>query len=263
MRQHLVRILIGLAITFYFIGHAAQVYQVGFINQLDSIAYDARLRLTMPGRGDPRIVILDIDEKSLGEIGRWPWSRNLMARLMDKLFDQYGAAAVGFDVVWSERDTSSGMNALDALAGKELKDAADFQGAYQKLRDKLDYDGMFAASIKGRPVVLGYYLSSESPVVRANAIPGPVLPKGSFAGRSIPITRWTGYAGNLPIYMANAAAAGHFNPIIDDDGVVRRVPMLAEIDGEYYESFSLAFVRTLLALGNSERKFPPVEPGFP
>jgi len=263
VKQHIVRILIGLAISFFFIGHAAQVYRVGFINQLDNIIYDARLKLTMPGKGDSRIVILDIDEKSLGEIGRWPWSRNLMARLMDKLFDQYGAAAVGFDVVWSERDTSSGMKALDALAGKELKDAAGFQAAYQQLRDKLDYDGMFAASIKGRPVVLGYYLSSESPVVRANAIPGPVLPKGSLGGRSIPITRWTGYTGNLPIYMANAAAAGHFNPIIDDDGVVRRVPMLVEIDGAYYESFSLAFVRTLLALGDNERKLPPVEPGFP
>ena len=70
MRQHLVRIVLGLSITLVFIGHAARIYEIGFIHQLDSIIYDARLRLTMPGKGNPDIVILDIDEKSLGEIGR-------------------------------------------------------------------------------------------------------------------------------------------------------------------------------------------------
>ena len=263
MKQHLVRIVLGLAITLFFIGHAARFYEVGFIHQLDNIIYDARLKLTMPGKGDSRIVILDIDEKSLGEIGRWPWSRNVMARLMDKLFDQYGVAVVAFDVVWAERDPSSGLETLDALAQKDLRDNPAFQSAYQQLRNRLDYDGMFAASIKGRPVVLGYYLSSEEKAVRANAIPGPVLPKGTFAARAIPFTQWQGYTGNLPVYVANAANAGHINPIIDDDGVVRRVPMLAELDGAYYEAFSLAVVRTLLALEDKERKFPPVEPGFP
>ena len=261
MKRHLARILIGLAITMFFVGHAARIYQVGFINQLDSIIYDARLRLTMPGRSDPRIVILDIDEKSLGEIGRWPWSRNVMARLMDKLFDQYKVAQVGFDVVWAEPDTSSGMEVLDTLARKDLKDAAGFQTAYQKLRPGLDHDGIFAASIKGRPVVLGYYFNGEENAVRVNAIPEPVLPKGTFAGRNIAFPRWNGYTGNLPIYLKNAAVAGHFNPLVDDDGVSRRVPMILEYDGVYYEPFSLAMVRTHIAVGTGT--FPKVEPGFP
>jgi adenylate cyclase len=263
LKQHIVRILAGLAISVFFIGHAARIYQVGFINQLDSIIYDTRLRLTMGGKGDPRIVILDIDEKSLHELGRWPWSRNVMARLVDKLFDQYGVAVLAFDVVWAERDTSSGLEMLDALAQQDLRDDAAFQNSYRNLRRRLDYDGMFAASMKGKPVVLGYYLSSENQTVRANVIPDPVLLKDAFAGRAIPFTRWKGYTGNLQIYMDVAANAGHFNPIIDDDGIVRRVPMLAELDGDYYEAFSLAVVRTLLALEDKERKFPPVEPGFP
>ena len=65
--------------------------------------------MTMPRAADPRIVILDIDEKSLGEIGRWPWSRRLMAELVDKLFQQHGVAVLGFDVVWAEPDPSSGI----------------------------------------------------------------------------------------------------------------------------------------------------------
>jgi adenylate cyclase len=261
VKQHLARIVLGLAITLFFLGHAARFYYVGLIHQLDNIIYDARLRLTMPREADPRIVILDIDEKSLGEIGRWPWSRNVMARLMDSLFERYGVAMVGFDVVWAERDTSSGMDVLDALAQGELKDSGEFRSAYQQLRGRLDYDGMFAASIKGRPVVLGYYFNGDENAVKANAIPEPVLRKGAFTGRKIAFARWNGYTGNLPAYLKNAATAGHFNPRVDDDGVSRRVPMILEFDGAYYEPLSLAMVRTLIAIETG--KFPAVEPVFP
>jgi len=215
MKQHIVRIAIGLAITLFFIGHAARFYQVPFITQLDNIIYDARLALTMPagplGNGpkvDNRIVILDIDEKSLGEIGRWPWSRNVMADLVHKLFDKYGISVLGFDVIWAERDTSSGIDTLDALAQKDLKEVPTFQHIYRDVRPKLDYDGLFAQAIKGRPVVLGYYFNSEESAVKVNTIPEPVLPKGTFSGRNIPFFEWKGYTGNLPIYVKNAAAAG-------------------------------------------------------
>ena len=222
--------------------------------------YDARLRMTMPGGVDRRIVILDIDEKSLGEIGRWPWSRALMAEVVDKLFDQHGVAVLGFDVVWAERDTSSGIDALDALAQNDLKEIPAFQSAYRGLRAKLDNDARFAASMKGRQVVLGYYFNSEENAVRANVIPEPVLPKGSFAGRDVIFYRWRGYTGNLPIYHKHAAAAGHFTPNVDDDGVLRRVGMLIEFDGAYYEPLSLAVVRTLLA--RQTGKSPDIEPGY-
>jgi len=261
MKKHLVRIVFGLSITLFFIGHAARLYEIGFIDRLDNIIYDARLRLTMPGKGDPAIVILDIDEKSLGEIGRWPWSRNVMARLMDKLFDKHGVALVGFDIVWAERDTSSGMEVLDALAQGELKNAPDFQLAYQPLRARLDFDSLFAASLKGRPVVLGYYFNSDQNAVRANAIPPPVLPKDTFAGRNIAFTAWKGYTGNLPAFLKNASGAGHFNPRVDDDGVSRRVPMLLEFDGAYYEPLSLAMLRALVAI--EKGAVPAVEPVFP
>jgi len=255
MKQHLVRIALGLAITLFFIGHAAKYYEVPFITQLDNIIYDARLRLTMPGGVDDRIVILDIDEKSLEEVGHWPWPRDLLAGLVDKLFDKYQVGIVGFDVVFAEADYSSGIRTLDRLANGPLKDVPQFRQAYGELRPGLDYDALFARSMKGRPVVLGYYLNSEKDAKRTGAIPPPVLPKGTFRGRNITFTTWLGYGGNLEPLLKSAATAGHFNPITDLDGVVRRVPMIAELDGAYYESLSLAVVRTMFG-------FPPVEPGF-
>jgi len=255
VKKHLARIALGLIITLLFIGHAARFYSVGLITQLDNIIYDTRLRLTMPGAIDERIVILDIDEKSLQEVARWPWPRDVMARIVDKLFDTYQIAILGFDVVFPEEDHSSGMRALDELARQQLKQVPEFQDAYRRLRPKLDNDGLFARALQGRPVVLGYYLNSEDNAKRIASIPAPVLPKGSFAGRNIAFTSWIGYGGNLRPFTEAAANAGHFNPRVDFDGVVRRVPMIAELDGAYYEALSLAVVRAILG-------YPKVEPGI-
>jgi adenylate cyclase len=157
--------------------------------------------------------------------------------------------------VFAESDYSSGIRSLDALAENDLKGVPAFNEIYQRLRPGLDNDGLFAEAIRGRPVVLGYYLSSEHNAKRIAAIPPPVLPKGTFAGRNIAFTTWDGYGGNLAPFTQNAASAGHFNPVVDFDGVVRRVPMIARLDGAYYEALSLAVVRTMLG-------FPEVEAGF-
>jgi len=196
---------------------------------------------------DQRLVILDIDEKSLGEIGRWPWNRRLMAELVDKLFERYGVAVLGFDVVWAERDPSSGMEILDSLARGELKGNPEFQRAYGMARPQLDFDRRFAASMKNRPVVLGYYFNSEERAVKANVLPQPVLPKGTFDERRTDFRPYSGYTGNLPIFLASAAGAGHINPVNDFDGVLRRVPLVIEYEGQYYEALSVAVVRALLA----------------
>jgi adenylate cyclase len=240
-----------------FVGHAGEFYNIGLITRLDNIIYDTRLALTMPGGVDPRVVILDIDERSLDKnvLGRWPWRRDKIAGLLKKLFDEYGVAIVGFDVVFAEPDESSGLPVLDKLAGSELKNVGQFQSALKALRPGLDYDGILADTLKGRPVVLGYYFNSDENAVQSGAIPEPVLTEGAFQGRNIRFTTWRGYGGNLSEFQANAANAGHFNPLVDPDGVSRRVPMLAEFHGAYYEALSLAIIRVLAG-------YPKVEPGF-
>ena len=249
MKRHSKLIGLGLILVLVFLGSAAKIYQIGFIQQLDNILFDYRLKLTMPRGVDDRIVILDIDEKSLKEEGRWPWSRNRLALLMDKLFDRDGVAVAGFDVVFAEKDESSGYKVLQELARKQLKDVPKFKSTLAQIKPQLDYDNLFAGKLRNRNVVLGYYFTHSVNSAEKNvsgALPEPTFSPGTFNGRPVKFTQWNGYGGNLPELQENAAGAGDFNPQVDSDGEVRRVPMIVEYNGAYYESLSLAVMRTLL-----------------
>ena len=164
-------------------------------------------------------------------------------------------AILGFDVVFAEPDDSSGLKSLDALSRRDLKDDAGFQSALKALRGTLDYDRRFAESMKGaRSFSVITSPTSPVPWSVASSRNRSCRPAPS-RGRNLALTTWNGYGANLPDYQANAASGGHFVPLVDFDGISRRVPMLVEYDGAYYESLSLAMVRLLLGM-------PPVVPGY-
>lgn len=247
MKKNAILIAIGLLIVLCFVGNASeQFYRLHFVDQLSAALYDYRLKLTMPNTLDERIVILDIDEKSLKEEGRWPWSRDRLGVLLDKLFDNYGIAVVGFDVVFAEKDSSSGLSILQKLGKNQLKNDDYFQTVLTKIQPQLEYDALFASKITNRKVVLGYFLANQKDKSSAGILPQPTFTADAFKDRPIAFTSWNSYGANLAQLQQATASAGHFNPMIDADGVVRRVPMLAEYSGAYYESLSIAMVRALL-----------------
>lgn len=258
MRKHAPRFVIGLVFMAFFLLHGAGWIDLKLVQQLEHWSYDHRLLRTMPGTVDDRIVIIDIDEKSLAEVGRWPWSRNVVARMMDLLLDRYQAAVVGFDVVFAEPDTSSGLRELEAFSRGALSKDAEFRRVLAQSRGRLDYDGLLASRFKGRPVVLGYYFASDvdGKSRTSGLLPQPVLAKGAFGAGIATIPVKNGYGANIPVLQKAAGVGGHFNPDPDLDGVTRRVPMLQQYGGNYYESLSLAVLRVMFGQ-------PEIEPGFP
>ena len=253
--KHWQRIAVTLLPVLFALLHAIDAVHIGVLQRLDDIIYDARLRATSPNTLDPRIVIVDIDEKSLAEVGRWPWGRNKLGLLVDELFDQQKVALLGFDVVFAEADESSGLARLTELSHNELKDQAGFAERLRQLQPTLDFDRIFAEALGKRPVVMGYYLSSERGGRTSGVLPAPVLSKDALQGRQIRATSWTGYGSNIDVLAKAAPMAGYFNSIPDSDGAVRSLPLLAEYKGQYYESIALAMFRVLAGL-------PTVTPGF-
>jgi adenylate cyclase len=243
LKQHALRFAAGLLIVFALIGHVLHRYDVRFIDTLDALAYDTKIRLTMPRGVDTRIAILDIDEKSLAELGRWPWDRARMATLADTLFVRDGIALLAFDIVFAEPDESSGLPVLNRLGKSDLQDDAQFQRALPGLAAQLDYDRRFADALRGRPVVLGYYFANQG--ASSGAIPPPVLPATAFGAHPMTLFDWSSHGGNLSALQTAAGRGGFFNPVIDFDGSVRRVPLVTEYRGGVYEALSLAVVRAL------------------
>jgi len=235
--------------------HISNVLHLQVLERLDNLIYDTRLRATMPRTLDERIVIVDIDEKSLDRVGHWPWGRDKLATLTRELFDRQQVAVVGFDVLFAESDGSSGLANLQQLAQGPLKDQAGFKEQLAHLAPSLDYDARFAQALQGRPVVLGYYLTSDRDGRTKGVLPTPALPSERLRGLPIRATSWGGYGSNIEELAQAVPVAGFFNSITDEDGVVRSLPLLAEYQGKYYESLALAMFRTVLDL-------PEIHPGF-
>jgi adenylate cyclase len=216
-----------------------------FVTKLEYNAYDLRLNSTLPGGIDERIVILDLDEKSLSEIGHWPWSRSVLAKMIDNLFDHYHIQQVGFDVVFAEKDNSSGLYILENLASGLLQNTPGYHSALNNLRPSLEYDRLFAESFVGRTVVLGMVFDLTEKTI--GVLPEPLTSVESKWADKLPLVKANGFTGNLPILQEKATTAGFFdNPRVDDDGIFRRVPLIQSHKGNLYESLSLAMARHAL-----------------
>ena len=256
LRQRGARIAVTLIPLLLVLLHAVGVWPMGALNRLDDIVYDARLRATLLRTLEPRIVIVDIDEKSLAQVGRWPWPRERVAQLVDRLFDEQQIALLGFDTVFAEPDPSAALAELQSLAQGALAQQPGFAAAVQALAPKLDHDARLARALEGRQVVLGYYLTSDRDGRRSGVLPAPAMASEALQGRSVLATRWNGFGANIAPLAEAAPQSGFFNAITSPDGVVRALPLLAEHDGQFYESLALAMFRRLVGM-------PKVEPGFP
>lgn len=214
------------------------------LERLEWQAYDAKVRSTLSGQEDPSLAIIDIDERSLFEIGQWPWSRAVLAELIETLFTEYDAGLLGIDVVFAEPEASLWQQHWDVL----VQD-------YPQLEDlppPADGDEQLAATLAAYPVVLGYYFQStrqptDPPPVGQLPMPAMVEEAAMEATQPLPFPEPERYTANLPQLQENAMGAGFFdNPRVDDDGVFRRVSMLQRWEGELYPNLPLAMLLTLL-----------------
>ncbi|KFI06833.1 CHASE2 domain-containing protein [Massilia sp. BSC265] len=233
---------LGLLLTCIAVAYTLDFWTSHAIERQDTIIADMRMRLE-PFELDPSIVIVDIDSKSLNEVGRFPWSRNVMARLVEQLTQHYGVGAVGFDVSFPEPDTSSGYEVLERLAEHELKGVPGLQRQLGQLKPVLDYDGLFAQAMQGQSVVLGFNLADS---MAKGVLPPPAFTEEDLNGRLLLARAYKGYEANIARLQQAAAGAGVFTAIPDADGLVRSSPLLFQVGDGYYPSLSVATVAAVM-----------------
>jgi adenylate cyclase len=224
--------------------HVAGLIHIAPMQRAEAWLYDAWIKRTAPAGGDDRVAILDIDEASLRSLGRWPWSRDTLTALVEQLFDRYGVAAVGFDVVFAEPDTSSGLDTLKQLAYRDLAGSRDFRAAVEKLAPRLDYDARFAQVLAERPLSLGYYFIPQGyGDAKTGVLPPPSLPAAVFAPLRPGVPPPSGYGANLAAFQQTAQGAGFFNMRADADGTARQMNLVSPYGAGYYLALSASTLR--------------------
>jgi adenylate cyclase len=244
-------LVIFLALVMFFI-------DMPFLRFMELKALDLRMVSRGKLATGGETVIAAIDEKSLSELGRWPWPRTTIARLVDKL-KGCGAKAVGFDIVFSEPDQNSSLSAIVDLS-KEVKKIGIKDKRVQGLLDKkklvADTDAALAKAIKrAKNVTLGYFFlksSKEAEHIGEKDIEAAAeniansryqMIKGEMSDESA-LSNVTAYSAVTTLKLLSDAAenSGYFNAFPDSDGTFRWSPLAIKFQDNYYLPLSLSLI---------------------
>jgi len=181
------------------------------------------------------IIIVDIDEKSLKDLGQWPWNRNKFAQVLENLTNA-NVGAIGLDIVFAEKDNSSPHKIF-----KEYNISVE---------GVPNYDEILAKTIASTPTILGYLFElGDNKFVenRVPYIPAIMIEKNKPKNEDY-IINANGIILNLDILQENSYSSGFFNNIPDSTGMVRNVPLVIRYDGQMYPSLSLEILRISLGV---------------
>ena len=252
--------LLGIATSLIF--GWAQFSDIALLNALqqraESMAYDLRLKASLltDQAPDSRIVIIDIDEKSLADEGRWPWPRNKIAALTDRLFEA-GAVVVGYDIFFTEPERNKALAIVQQLENTK-PEASQLINNLSEIAPEFDNDQHLANSLTDNDVTLGYLFHNE------NTAPVGQLPQSlqtltaEQASRS-GIKVMPNYTASLPLLQDSAVSSGFVTTWPDPDGIIRRTPMLIRHGNNIYGSLSLNVAKLYLFLDEVEIKTSPIE----
>jgi len=189
-----------------------------FITRLDEGLRDSFVRLTAKHQPEERVVVVDISEETLREIGPWPWPRHRVAELVEILLGTYGARGVGLDMVFPEPGDSQGDARLASLAAH----------APLTLAQIFDYTPRYPALLQGT-LVGGLNQQPDMAAAKAH-----------------------GYIANHAA-LAGARCVGNIGYAPDNDGVLRHTPVRTDYEGLVY----LHFASAMLACVDPLVRLPP------
>ena len=235
----------GLAVTVAIsVVHWRQPEWLGF---LEYKVYDVLLSQRPKPIPSGLVTVVDLDEKSLAEVGQWPWPRYQIALLLGRL-KQYGVLAAGMDIVFSEPDRTSPVRIKRELAGLGVD--MDFTNLPETLRDN---DLLLAQNLSSGPYVLGYFFTWQSEDSAGQAVehvlppPRVVVRRASGSpgapgapGKSVQIPSATSVVSPLPELSRSDHWAGFFNSFPDHDNIVRWAPLVISWKNTVYPSLALS-----------------------
>jgi adenylate cyclase len=238
-RQYLGKVWPGTAAVLLVL--VLQLAAIPLLSQLSLLVFDSYQRLVPRSYSEAPVRIVDIDDESIRKLGQWPWPRTDLARLTRSLTDA-GASAVAFDIVFSEPDRLSPPRLATRL---EQENGA--HSAYAALAKLPDNDRVFAAALARSPAVMGYFLSHDG------ARPALAPKAGMALSGSSPdswVAQYSNSIASLPELLEPALGNGFLSLRGDNDGIIRKAPMLAMQGDQLLPSLSLDALRVAQGAGS-------------
>lgn len=219
-----------------------------WFERLELLYYDWRfttvplqpLPNALPDTVEHPIVIVDVDEASLGAVGQWPWKRSVVAQMVNRLSEQ-GAAVIGFDVVFAEPEQGV-LHWLQSQARQDVElqpllDAALAKGHIA------DGDQKLAQALQQTDTVLGMFFQSDAQL-HSGQLLAPVASLNP--ARQSSYINMPGYTSVIPTLMSAATQGGFVSTFGDTDGIIRRSPLAIRYQNALYPSLSLSMVMAYL-----------------
>ncbi len=231
--------------------------QPDFLEQIELKTLDQRFKARGVIPPNERVVIVAVDDDSLTSVGRWPWPRDRIASLIERILGEYGAAVMGLDIVFSEPQANPVDESLRILrrSGKAPADIAEWletnyqlgdldallEKVLKKYHDRVVLGYFFYPRGSDVPLLAGADLAQESGLLQPSAMTVALASK-RIAG----VPHVAAVEGNLPALTEAADVSGFFNFFPDADGTVRRVPLMVELQGFVYPNLDLQTLRVAL-----------------
>jgi adenylate cyclase len=232
---------------------ALLIWRPTFCEFLELKLYDLKFRFRGKIPAGQQVAIVAIDDDSLKAVGRWPWSREDMARMLSRL-KQAGPRVIALDIIFAEKEETASYQAL-----KNLSDDLARRGVSPEIlkileveKNRADADRQLAKVLgQGPPTILGFFfrsLGGKSGGVEVDKLMGASFVQASTYNvvrlldtkpSQVQLVGAAGIERNLPEITEAGAGDGYFNMIPDPDGTVRWFPMAVMFGGEFFAPMSL------------------------
>jgi adenylate cyclase len=217
----------------------AYIYFPKKLETFDSILRDYMFSIRGPLPDSKNVVIVDLDDRALQSVGQWPWSRDVVANLIQNLTNA-GVGVIGLDIVFAENDRSSPHALVEKLNLKLEKNTI-----------LPNYDEELAYTIANSPVILGYQFQfgdEEYATKKTPEVPVVFIERGRNYEMEDYVLGAEGTLLNIPIIQDNAYSSGFFNNLPDISGTIRSVPLVIRYDLSLYPSLALESLRAALGI---------------
>ena len=210
-----------------------------FVKSISYLSFDLYQKIFTLNKNDSDVIIIDIDEKSLGKFGQFPWSRSVFASILEKV-NKDQPKAVGFDIFFTEKDKQSPDEII-------------------KSYNLIPTDVTELQKIKGHDEIFGEQLKKTKSVTAVLGSPVPSYSnydrkaKARFLSKGGDPKEFTySYAysiGSLEQLENNVKGLGSISFLDQTDGIIRSLPLIVKFNNEIYPTMGLEMVR----VGNNQK----------